>query len=143
MFVRRGQELTSLLPKSLRSIWNIERVIDDFILFCFLAGNDFLPHLPFTEIGSGGLHRIMALYRSYLFEEEHKSHPWLTENCGSIHWSNFYRFLCKWAKLERMYLEEKIDESNYLQSKLGPTRERRELVPFTNFLEVSRDTRIE
>ncbi|CDJ34959.1 uncharacterized protein EMH_0094180 [Eimeria mitis] len=35
-----------------------ERAIDDFVIFCFLAGNDFLPHTFSTDIGEKGLDRI-------------------------------------------------------------------------------------
>lgn len=39
-----------------------ELVIYDFILMCFLLGNDFLPHSPSLEIGNEGLEVIMKLY---------------------------------------------------------------------------------
>lgn len=31
-------------------VLDLERVVDDFIFICFLAGNDFLPHLPSLDI---------------------------------------------------------------------------------------------
>lgn len=43
-----------------------ERVIDDFVLFCFMVGNDFLPHPKATDIKEGGLDRLMNCYKQYL-----------------------------------------------------------------------------
>lgn len=43
-----------------------ERVIDDFVIFCFLAGNDFLPHTFSTDIGEKGLDSMIACYRRFL-----------------------------------------------------------------------------
>lgn len=43
-----------------------ERVIDDFIIFCFLAGNDFLPHTFSTDVGERGLDNMIACYRRFL-----------------------------------------------------------------------------
>lgn len=128
--------ITSLLPPALQSIWDLERVIDDFILFCFLAGNDFLPHLPFTEIGAGGLHRVMGAYRSYLFDRVEEAaaegsgvdssakYPWVTRDCGTVDWPNFYKFLLRWAKDENEFLLDKIDNSKYIASKISGARRR-------------------
>jgi len=33
--------------------FDLERVIDDFILICMFVGNDFLPHLPHMDIADG------------------------------------------------------------------------------------------
>lgn len=43
-----------------------ERIVDDFILFCFMVGNDFLPHPKATDISDGGLDRLMSCYKQYL-----------------------------------------------------------------------------
>lgn len=38
------------------------QIVDDFILICYLIGNDFLPHSPSLEIIHGGLDTILKVY---------------------------------------------------------------------------------
>eukprot|EP00392_Amoebophrya_sp_AT5.2_P007365 g7379.t1 len=55
-----------------RSWYDLERVIDDFVLINMLIGNDFLPSAPFVDVHQGDLGQIMYLYRCYLHEYEEK-----------------------------------------------------------------------
>ena len=43
--------------------WDLERLLDDFVLLTFLVGNDFLPHLPCLAMRGGGLDVALDTYR--------------------------------------------------------------------------------
>ena len=42
--------------------YDFDRVVCDFVILCFLVGNDFLPQLPFFNIYDGGLDLVMKYY---------------------------------------------------------------------------------
>jgi len=46
--------------------FSLERVIDDFVLMCYLIGNDFLPHLPGFDIITGALNDMLSVYAQML-----------------------------------------------------------------------------
>lgn len=46
--------------------YNLERVIDDFVLLAVFVGNDFLPHLPDLHIHDNALERLFNIYKSIL-----------------------------------------------------------------------------
>ncbi|KAJ5735837.1 uncharacterized protein N7483_000962 [Penicillium malachiteum] len=46
--------------------FNMERVIDDFILMAFFVGNDFLPNLPNLHINEGALALMFKIYKEVL-----------------------------------------------------------------------------
>ena len=39
-----------------------ERVIDDFVFMMMLCGNDFMPQLPFVNIGDNVIQWMMEIY---------------------------------------------------------------------------------
>jgi 5'-3' exoribonuclease 1 len=82
--------LKKTLPTSMA--WDLERIIDDFILLCFLVGNDFLPTLPLLNIAEGSLNRILDTYKKVL----PSIGGYLTEK-GQIkldHLEQFFRAFC-------------------------------------------------
>lgn len=46
--------------------FDLERVVDDFVLLCVLVGNDFLPHSPTLDINEGAMDQIFDAYRDML-----------------------------------------------------------------------------
>jgi len=50
----------------MRMRFDLERIIDDFVFFCFFIGNDFLPSLISLDIGEGSLDNLIDLYKDLL-----------------------------------------------------------------------------
>lgn len=56
------QDLKSVLPFE----YNLERIIDDFILINIFIGNDFLPHLPSLHVNEGAISLLFGIYKRVL-----------------------------------------------------------------------------
>ncbi|KAL7750241.1 exonuclease II Exo2 [Sorochytrium milnesiophthora] len=54
--------LSSTLPFA----YDLERVIDDFVVMSFFVGNDFLPNLPNLHINKGALSLMFKVYKNIL-----------------------------------------------------------------------------
>ena len=46
--------------------YDLESIVDDWILMGFLVGNDFLPHLPHLHINKGALSELYDTYKKVL-----------------------------------------------------------------------------
>ena len=53
-------------PGTLEFDFDLEQIIDDFILMAFFVGNDFLPNLPNLHINEGALALMFKIYKSVL-----------------------------------------------------------------------------
>ena len=75
--------------------FDIERIIDDFIFFCFFIGNDFLPALSALDISEGSLDHLINFYKKCL--------PQMTDYItfeGCIHWDRAEPFIAMLGKHE-------------------------------------------
>lgn len=68
--------------------FNIERIIDDFVFFCFFIGNDFLPSLSALDIGEGSLDYLIDFYKLCLPTMK----DYITDE-GRIYWDRAEPFI--------------------------------------------------
>jgi 5'-3' exonuclease len=68
--------------------FDLERIIDDFVFFCFFIGNDFLPSLSALDISEGSLDSLIDLYKKLLPDMNN----YITE-AGLIYWDRAEPFI--------------------------------------------------
>lgn len=107
MYVNIGSGFREDLIKNLLS-WSEEndekRLICDFILICFLCGNDFLPNIPSINLIEKGLSTIIDIYKrekKYLTKFDEVNNVMFDKE-------NFGIFLQNLANCEEGFLNEKI-----------------------------------
>lgn len=114
LFVVREYLHSVMQDVALPFAYNLENVIDDFVLMCFLVGNDFLPHLPGLDIRMGGIDMLIAFYKKTL----PKLKGYLTNEC-EVNLANlevFFRDLsrCEYDLLRKL---EDVTYNNVQRSK--------------------------
>lgn len=75
--------------------------IYDYILICFMLGNDFMPHFPSINIRTGGIKKLLNAYKATIG----LSNDVLTDGT-QIYWKQFRIFINYLANLEDMYLKD-------------------------------------
>jgi 5'-3' exonuclease len=76
--------------------FDLERIIDDFVLLTFFVGNDFLPHLPGLDIAEGSLNLIFQFYKELL-----PTMPDYLTFGGKVNWDSLQILFKKLAQHER------------------------------------------
>jgi 5'-3' exonuclease len=99
------------LGKRMAIPYNLERVIDDFIFFCFFIGNDFLPSLNTLDISEGSLDVLFDFYKESLPSLE----DYIT-NEGTVNWKIAEIFIKKLANYELEILQKRFNQMDKLVS---------------------------
>lgn len=85
--------------------FDLERIIDDFVFFCFFIGNDFIPSLSALDIAEGSLDSLIDLYKELL----PTMHDYIT-HAGTIHWDRAEPFINMLGQHEHECFQGRIDE---------------------------------
>eukprot|EP01117_Protostelium_nocturnum_P011824 TRINITY_DN4310_c0_g1_i1.p1 TRINITY_DN4310_c0_g1~~TRINITY_DN4310_c0_g1_i1.p1 ORF type:complete len:983 (-),score=344.11 TRINITY_DN4310_c0_g1_i1:6-2954(-) len=74
-------------------------LIDDFLLYCMLGGNDFLPPMEIINIAEGGVNTLTNLYRNWQIQENNPKIRF-TKGSGEILWKEFASYLQMESEME-------------------------------------------
>lgn len=92
--------------------FDMERVIDDFILMAFFVGNDFLPNLPNLHINEGALALMFKVYKSVL----PKAGGYINE-AGVINLDRLALLLEELADVEYRFFESENENASWFKGK--------------------------
>jgi len=92
--------------------FDLERVIDDFILMAFFVGNDFLPNLPNLHINEGALALMFKIYKAVL----PKCGGYINES-GVIKMDRLAVLLDELAHVEYRFFESESSDQSWFSSK--------------------------
>ncbi|XP_060762542.1 5'-3' exoribonuclease 1 [Neoarius graeffei] len=104
----------SALREKISFGYDLERIIDDWILMGFLVGNDFIPHLPHLHINQDAL---PLLYRTYITVLPTLG-GYLNEN-GHLNLAHFEKYLEKLSEFDREHFNEVFVDLKWFESKVG------------------------
>ncbi|XP_044753011.1 5'-3' exoribonuclease 1 isoform X2 [Coccinella septempunctata] len=109
------------LKRTLKTFkFDIEKIIDDWVLMGFLVGNDFIPNLPNLHITDGALPILYKAYMEILPELD----GYINE-AGILNLERFEIFMKKLGEIDVQNFEEVKEDLFYFRQKTG-----RKLQPF-------------
>jgi 5'-3' exoribonuclease 1 len=92
--------------------FDMERIIDDFILMAFFVGNDFLPNLPNLHINEGALALMFKKYKEVL----PRLGGYINEH-GVINLERLGLLLDALAEFEHRFFEAEYQDEKWIRSK--------------------------
>lgn len=99
-------------PGVLSFPFDMERIIDDFILLAFFVGNDFLPNLPNLHINEGALALQFRTYKEILPQ----GNGYINEH-GVINLERLKLLLSELGKFEQQFFESENADATWLKGK--------------------------
>lgn len=99
-------------PGALGFPFDMERVIDDFILMAFFVGNDFLPNLPHLHINEGALALMFNVYKTVL----PKAKGYINEG-GVINMERLALLLDELSHVEYRHFESENADASWFKGK--------------------------
>ncbi|KAJ8687572.1 hypothetical protein QAD02_023366 [Eretmocerus hayati] len=94
--------------------FDIEKIIDDWILMGFLVGNDFIPHLPNLHIENNAL---PILYNAYM--EVLPTLDGYINEAGKLNLERFEKFMAKLGEYDLEQFDEIYADLKFFESKTG------------------------
>lgn len=107
-------EFSALKGDKLPYGYDLESIIDDWLLMSFLCGNDFIPHLPHFTIAKNAL---ATLYKTYI-QVAPTLDGYLNDK-GNLNLPRFQKFLTKLSEIDIENFEETNADLKYFASKRG------------------------
>ncbi|PBC30137.1 5'-3' exoribonuclease [Apis cerana cerana] len=104
----------SSLKEKLPFSYDLEKIIDDWILMGFLIGNDFIPHLPNLHIIHGAL---SVLYQVYI--DVMPTLDGYINEAGTLRLDRFEKFMERLSRFDILQFSEYYADLKYLESKTG------------------------
>src|SRR3984885_5137687 len=98
--------------------FDLERVIDDFILMAFFVGNDFLPNLPNLHINEGALALMFQKYKEVL----PRLGGYINEY-GVINLERLESLLNELSDVEHRFFEAEYSDAKWIKSKQNENKE--------------------
>lgn len=109
-----------------------ERAIDDILVLFFMAGNDFLPHLPTLDVRDGALTRIISLYLDSNIKDQNEP-KFIVNKDYHLDLENFSLYLDKFIRIEESEDSSRDTVTNYIdqkRKKWKPMRNMKQCIEF-------------
>ena len=97
--------------------YNLEKIIDDWVLMGFLVGNDFIPHLPTLHINKDALPILFSKYKEVMPTLD----GYLNEG-GHLNLARFEKFMAKMAEYDVETFNDMNADLQYFNAKRTSTK---------------------